>query len=109
MCPECGEETESGMACAKCGMGAVPPKAVEIEYKDFKISELLDIKMSRNASPRKPARNRGPAMAEAGARENALPVWQRTSRARAFKVVTGVIVVLALIAGFYLLKAVVGF
>jgi hypothetical protein len=48
-CPRCGEETSPGKTCEGCGEVLPVPKEVEVEYKEFRISELLDIKMSERA------------------------------------------------------------
>lgn len=38
-CPRCGLLMKPDKPCEKCGGG------IEVDFKDFKISELLDIKM----------------------------------------------------------------
>ncbi|MEJ2697481.1 MAG: hypothetical protein P8013_12640 [Candidatus Sulfobium sp.] len=48
-CPRCGEETSPGKTCEGCGEVLPVRKEVEVEYKEFRISELLDIKMSERA------------------------------------------------------------
>ena len=108
-CQECGKEAGAGMACKNCGKEAGPPKAVEVEYKNFKISELLDIKMSRHISSGKSTNKQGPMLAKAVRRERSLPVGHKTPGVRSLLVLTTVIVVLVLIAGFYLLKSVIRF
>ncbi len=45
ICPHCGEETKDGKSCGKCGKGLAAPREVEVRYTDFKVSELLDIRM----------------------------------------------------------------
>lgn len=41
-CPGCGAELSGQEACDKCG--AKPENKIEVAYKDFRISELLEIK-----------------------------------------------------------------
>ncbi len=52
-CPKCGQEIRDGKACPKCGNVAESSQRMEVEYKDFKVSELLDIKMRKQASAKK--------------------------------------------------------
>lgn len=40
-CPRCGSLMKPDKPCEKCGHG----EGIEVEFKNFKISELLDIKM----------------------------------------------------------------
>ena len=44
-CPHFGEETAERPACQKCGPNARPRNSLEIHYKDFRGSEMLDIRM----------------------------------------------------------------
>jgi methionyl-tRNA synthetase len=46
-CPHCGEKTRDGKTCESCGKELAPSQGVEVKYKDFKISELLDIKLRK--------------------------------------------------------------
>lgn len=48
-CRICGEETDPEKTCARCGE-PTPSAGMEVRYEDFKISELLDIKMKQNDS-----------------------------------------------------------
>jgi hypothetical protein len=51
-CPHCGNEVSGTMLCSKCGRKVSPPKrAIEVEYKEFKVAELLEIRKSQQASP----------------------------------------------------------
>jgi hypothetical protein len=52
-CPNCGTETKAGQGCAKCGKDTGNSRRIAVEYKDFKVSELLDIRMSKKAVPAK--------------------------------------------------------
>ncbi len=101
-CPDCGEEIGTGKACEKCGKDVVPSKGVEVEYKDFKISELLDIKMTGGVSSGKTMKKHGSAQEKEGGSEKAIPAEEKTS-GKELLVLTSVIVILAAMAGAYLL------
>lgn len=51
-CPHCGEKTGEGKACESCGKDLAPSQGVEVQYKDFKVSELLDIKLRKQVPAR---------------------------------------------------------
>lgn len=44
-CDRCGAVLNPDGTCAKCGTDIVQPQNLEIEFKNFKISELLDIRV----------------------------------------------------------------
>jgi hypothetical protein len=47
-CPHCGNELRGEMSCSKCGRKVSPPKRdIEVEYKEFKVSEFLEIRKSQ--------------------------------------------------------------
>ena len=53
-CPHCGNEVSGAMFCSKCGRKVIPPKRdIEVEYKEFKVAELLEIRKPQQASPDK--------------------------------------------------------
>jgi hypothetical protein len=53
-CPHCGNEFSGATLCSKCGRRVNLPKAdIEVEYKEFKVSELLEIRKSQQAVPDK--------------------------------------------------------
>ncbi|MEW6052338.1 MAG: hypothetical protein AB1552_00925 [Nitrospirota bacterium] len=50
-CPYCGEELKGKDVCAGCGKKVPRPDAeLEVEYKDFKISEFLEIRKKQQTS-----------------------------------------------------------
>ncbi|TAN40066.1 MAG: hypothetical protein EPN25_09170 [Nitrospirae bacterium] len=51
-CPHCGKETAAGDVCRHCGRDIRAQQGLEVQYKDFKGSEMLDIKMSSPAGQR---------------------------------------------------------
>ena len=51
-CPHCGNELSGATLCSKCGRKvSLPKRDIEVEYKEFKVSELLEIRKSQQASP----------------------------------------------------------
>lgn len=44
-CARCGSEINPDGSCVKCGPDKKQTQDVEIEFKNFKISELLDIRV----------------------------------------------------------------
>lgn len=54
-CPQCKEEVSPGETCARCGSAAgSSDEGIQVEYKDFKGAELLDIKMPGQPAPGRP-------------------------------------------------------
>jgi len=50
-CLHCGNEVNGVMLCSKCGRKVDPPKRdIEVEYKEFTVSEFLEIRKSQQAS-----------------------------------------------------------
>lgn len=48
-CPNCGKETAAEDVCRHCGKDIESLQGLEVHYKDFKGSEMLDIKMATHA------------------------------------------------------------
>ncbi|HXX80724.1 MAG TPA: hypothetical protein VEI46_04195 [Thermodesulfovibrionales bacterium] len=103
-CPHCGEEIRGGNKCKKCGKKFLPSKEMEVQYKEFRVSELLDIKMTSSASQQKALKNHDPAPRNVdGSTETCTPEERRPmKRTRLF--VFAIIALLAAMAGFYLLR-----
>jgi len=50
-CPHCGNELNGEIPCSKCGRKVSPPKRdIEVEYKEFSVSEFLEIRKSQQES-----------------------------------------------------------
>lgn len=50
-CPDCGAELHGRDRCGKCGKKIeLPQKDVEVEYKEFTLSEFLEIRKKPDAS-----------------------------------------------------------
>ncbi len=51
-CPVCSFELDEKNRCKKCGIIAnIPPKSVEVEYKEFPKSEFLEIRTKPPVTP----------------------------------------------------------
>lgn len=49
-CPRCDTDTTGKRKCSKCGLDASPQEEIEVEYKDFKTLELLEIRRKKQAA-----------------------------------------------------------
>ncbi|MBM4147264.1 MAG: hypothetical protein FJ240_13500 [Nitrospira sp.] len=50
-CPDCGAELHGKNRCSKCGKKVeLPQKDVEVEYKEFTLSEFLEIRKKPGVS-----------------------------------------------------------
>ena len=50
-CPRCDADITGKRKCGKCGLDfAESQKEIEVEYKDFKTSELLEIRHKKQAA-----------------------------------------------------------
>ena len=66
-CPHCGNEVSGEMSCSKCGRKVSPSKRdIEVEYKEFKISEFLEIRKPQQES-------RGEVTSETGTEQKGGP------------------------------------
>jgi hypothetical protein len=100
-CPHCGKETKNEEACEHCRKALLPLQGMEVRYKDFKLSELLDIKMP----------SQGPAPQEDRRAEEEKSIERKAAaggKASRFALVA-VIILLAAAAGFFLLKLLLKF
>lgn len=43
-CPQCGFDLKGKDLCSRCGRKIEPVPEIEVEYKDFKVSEYLEIR-----------------------------------------------------------------
>jgi ribosomal protein L32 len=106
-CPQCGKETSPGNVCEKCGEAAQTHK-VQVEYKEFKISELLDIRMARNAGPVRSGQKgkKTVPLSRKETRTIEVPGTEKNSRTKTSLIVimTLIIVVITAIVGFYLFE-----
>ena len=50
-CPKCGTDVTGKRNCSKCGLDIAGfQEEIEVEYKDFKTSELLEIRRKKQAA-----------------------------------------------------------
>ena len=101
-CPHCGEEIPGGNECKKCGKRILASKEMEVQYKEFKVSELLDIRMPSSGLHIEGTGNPEPApVNEDGPNSQA----KKEPAAKKTHIFTySVIAILAAIAAFFLLK-----
>jgi hypothetical protein len=53
-CPHCGNESRTKDVCSSCGEKVeMPEQTIEVEYKEFKVSEFMEIRRKRKSSRRK--------------------------------------------------------
>lgn len=103
-CPLCGEEITAGKECQKCGKRHLPSKEMEVQYKEFKVSELLDIRMTSPLPSKTQIKKPGHAQGKADGSIRPAHPNKRPSGKKALLVMTAVIAILAVVAGFYLLR-----
>jgi hypothetical protein len=105
-CPHCGKETKSEEACEHCRKALLPVQGMEVRYKDFKLSELLDIKMpGQGPAPQEDRGAEEERSIERKAAAGGRPAGRKASRV----VLVAVIILLAAAAGFFLLKLLLKF
>jgi DNA-directed RNA polymerase subunit RPC12/RpoP len=47
-CPHCGSDLKGKDLCSRCGKKIEPVPEIEVEYKDFKVSEYLEIRQKEH-------------------------------------------------------------
>lgn len=107
-CPFCGQETSTGEICNHCGKKMNKPSDdVEIEYKEFTLSEFLEIRKKQGQPGERGFRRRGSSLpdqrgASSPRKQNA---DEKTGKNRKYLILIAVIGVTAvIIGGFFLLK-----
>jgi len=97
-CSHCGGEITEGLPCKACGL--------EIQYKDFKGSEMLDIKMPSSASKSKGAFEQ--KLLSAKKEKDVAPFAPKAKRLvpskPAFLLLAAVTIILSCFAWYYVLK-----
>lgn len=107
-CPTCNADIAQKKVCTKCGMKIEPQGKIEITYKDYKISELLEIRHKRSelSAPSRQLLNPGKAAAETK-RASVLSAKERDAHKKSRTVWGMVALIFAIAAGavvFYLLR-----
>ncbi|MDA8079230.1 MAG: hypothetical protein M0Z79_09880 [Nitrospiraceae bacterium] len=100
-CPHCEEETAPGKACEKCGGDIGSLSEIEVRYKDFKGSEMLDIKMTRHDSPVKGTPEAG---TEREKGSGTIAEAERPQAARKGSLLIIIFMVAAALSAFFLLR-----
>lgn len=89
-CPRCGADITDKEACGKCGLNAADyRKDIEVKYKDFKTSELLEIRQKKHSAP---------PFEETKAAWKQTAIFHKTEK-RTFPFFAIVLLILALISG----------
>ena len=89
-CPRCGADLANKEACGKCGLDAADyRKDIEVKYKDFKTSELLEIRQKKHSAP---------PFEETKVAPKQTPIFHKTER-KSLPFFAIVLLILALISG----------
>lgn len=113
-CPHCGNESKRKDVCSRCGEKMeMPEQTIEVEYKEFKVSEFMEIRKRRQNSGKgtEKALTEGAGTEEddrtagnAGIPATHVSLRQKGKR-RMFFIAVLLLVVLAVISGaYYLLR-----
>jgi hypothetical protein len=93
-CPRCGADIADKEACGKCGLNSADyRKDIEVKYKDFKTSELLEIRQKKQSIP---------PLEEPKAAGKQTAIFHKTEK-RSFPFFAIVLLILALISGAFLI------
>ena len=106
-CPHCGRETKGKETCEHCGKSFAAGGEVEVSYKDFKVTELLDIKMPGRAAPPEPEGKtvgEGTAGAKRPVEKKAPPPGKPAGAKKSRLTLVAIALLLAAAAAFVLLK-----
>jgi hypothetical protein len=98
-CPHCGKETAEGNFCSNCGKTLAADQRMEVTYRDFKVSELLDIKMPGQTATSQ--ESRGPA--EERERTQEVPSEDARGRRNGKRTAVAAVFILLVAAAVYLL------
>jgi len=100
-CLSCGKDTPEGEVCRNCGKEISFAQGIEVHYKDFKGSEMLDIKMTSPArqEEQRPAQKRTEATDNVPRSEKKM-----AGRKAVFFLLAGVVIIISAFAWYYLLK-----
>lgn len=103
-CPHCGEEITTGNKCKKCGKETLPSKEMEVQYKEFKVSELLDIRMPGSALHGEGMKNSEPPPAGGDGVNRTGKAKEEPAARKSHIFMFAIIALLVVLAGFCLLK-----
>ncbi|MDH4232160.1 MAG: hypothetical protein OEW04_09035 [Nitrospirota bacterium] len=89
-CPRCGADIAGQKVCGNCGTNGVDDRMdIEVQYKDFKTSELLEIRQIKHPAP---------PFEETNAEGEQTEIFHRAKK-RSFPVLAIALLILALITG----------
>lgn len=107
-CPFCGQEASAGEPCKHCGKNInKPADDLEIEYKEFTLSEFLEIRKKKDQPGGKGFRRRGAPLSD---QRGTSPLrkqntYEKTGKNRKYLIFIAVLGFAAvIIGGFFLLK-----
>ena len=105
-CPRCDADLSTQKKCGKCGFNIADSRdELEVEYKDFKTSELLEIRRKKQTAPPVEEDQYG-ADAVKSEIPTATPLLE--AKKSSFPILTFVVLILALlIGGFFLMRILV--
>lgn len=102
-CPHCEAEVLEGKVCARCGKEIAALKGIEVQYRDFKISEMLDIRIPTQASSREGSEEAATVQSQTEVKQKQ-PGEKRTSnQSRSVTFLIAVIIILFAAAAWFLL------
>jgi len=107
-CPHCDAEMSAQKKCGKCGFEVADDRdEVEVEYKDFKTSELLEIRHRKQTAPPAAGTNISAEQSAMDAVKGEIPASTPSPETRKspLPALTVVVLILALlIVGFFILR-----
>ena len=109
-CPRCNADIATGKKCSKCGFNVDGNlDELEVEYKDFKTSELLDIRQKRRTEPSKaePKTSRKQPEGRAVKRERPAKPSPKGEKSPLPTLAVVVLVLALIIGGFFLVRLLV--
>jgi hypothetical protein len=105
-CPYCRKETPAAAICRNCGKELDSLNGLEVQYRDFKGSEMLDIKMSPH--PRQEEKQTAQKGNE-DAGNGLQPEEQRKGKKTVFFFWAAIVIIFSALVWYYLLKFLLGF
>ncbi|MDQ7787008.1 MAG: hypothetical protein RDU01_05325 [Thermodesulfovibrionales bacterium] len=107
-CPFCGQEASAGEICNHCGRKInKPADDLEIEYKEFTLSEFLEIRKKKEQPGEQGFRGKGVSLSDqrGASLRRKQSTYEKTGKTRKCLILIAVIGFVAVIlGGFFLLK-----
>ena len=103
-CPRCDAHISGQMKCSKCGLNVADfQKEIEVEYKDFKTSEFLEIRQKKHAAPLIEKAGEVKEYPQNKAFKNKQAETFHQSGKRSFRILAIALLILALITGTFII------